>query len=99
MGMRKDFILSEEEKQRRKKHLEENVNISSKRSSTSESTNSSPQPVSNLEVRSEIADEIDHVSFYISVLIIQFDSSDNRIYLKFDLVFFLWFFNRFINVI
>ncbi|CAF1478736.1 unnamed protein product [Adineta steineri] len=40
-GMRKDFIRTEEEKQRRKQRLEENRTISMKRSSTSESTNSS----------------------------------------------------------
>jgi nuclear receptor subfamily 1 group I len=36
MGMRKDFILSEEERQRRKQRLEENRKITSQRLSTSE---------------------------------------------------------------
>ncbi len=68
MGMRKDFILSDEEKQRRKKRLVENRNSTSKRSSTSESTNSSSisQPASNSEYISETLDELDRVSFYFS---------------------------------
>jgi hypothetical protein len=66
MGMREDFLLSEEEKQRRKKHLP------SKCSSTSESTNSSLQSLSNSKVRSETTDEIDHVSFYFSTLMSSF---------------------------
>jgi hypothetical protein len=50
MGMRKDFIVKKEEKQKRKKRLEENENVSSKRLLNS---NSLPQTL----------DEIDHVSF------------------------------------
>ncbi len=72
MGMRKDFLLGEEEKQRRKKHLGKNQNVPSKCSSTSESTNSSSQSLSNSEVRSETTDEIDHVSFYFSSLMSSF---------------------------
>jgi hypothetical protein len=65
MGMRKDFILSEEEKQQKKKCLEENRKISLTRSSTSESTNSSSisEPLSNSESISLTSDEIDRVSF------------------------------------
>jgi len=65
MGMRKDFIRSEEEKQQRKKCLEENRDLTLKRISTSESTNSSSisQPISNSESISPTFNEIDHVSF------------------------------------
>jgi hypothetical protein len=65
MGMRKDFILSEEEKQRRRKYLEENRNSTLQRLSTSESTNSSSisNPLSNSESLSPTLDEIDRVSF------------------------------------
>jgi hypothetical protein len=67
-GMRKDFILSEDEKQRRKKNLEENRNRTSQRLSTSELTNSlsvthSP---SKFEPPSLTSDEIDRVSFSLS---------------------------------
>jgi hypothetical protein len=51
MGMKKDFILSEEEKQRRKKRLDENRNLASQRLTNSESI-------------SQAMDEIDPVSFY-----------------------------------
>ncbi|CAF1593550.1 unnamed protein product [Rotaria sp. Silwood1] len=63
MGMRKDFILSDEEKERRKKRLEENRNISSKRSSTSDSNNSlsSTSISSNSQSFSQTFDDIDHL--------------------------------------
>jgi hypothetical protein len=75
--MRKDFILSEEEKQRRKKRIEENRNMTSQRLSISESTASSTisNPLSNSESRSPAFDEIDRVSFNIG--------------LKSDLIFYL----------
>ncbi|CAF1175641.1 unnamed protein product [Rotaria magnacalcarata] len=63
MGMRKDFILSEQEKQRRRKRLEENRSISSKPLLISESsnllslTNLSPKS----ESFSETFDEIDRL--------------------------------------
>jgi hypothetical protein len=69
MGMRKDFILSEEAKQRRKKRLEENRNNSSKPSPTSESTNGSHR-LSNSEFTSPAFDEIDHVSFNLNESIV-----------------------------
>jgi len=72
MGMRKDFLLTEEEKQRKKKRLEENKNISSKRLSTPESTNSSSRLLSHSAVRSKTTNEIDHVSFYFSTLMSSF---------------------------
>jgi hypothetical protein len=52
MGMRKDFIRSEEENQRRKQGLEENRN---KTTSTSKSN-----VLSNLHT----TEQIDHVNFY-----------------------------------
>ena len=65
MGMRKDFILSEQEKQRRRKRLEENRSMSSKSLVPSESSNSSS--LTNLSLKSEpfsqTFDEIDRVSF------------------------------------
>lgn len=57
MGMRKDYILTEEEKQRRKKYLEENqIKIS-------EYPNSSSvlQPALNTELLLSTVDEIDQV--------------------------------------
>jgi hypothetical protein len=65
MGMRKDFIRTEEEKQQRKKQIEANRNISLKRLSTSQSTNSlsSSRSLSNSESSSQTFDEIDRVSF------------------------------------
>ncbi len=71
MGMRKDFILSEEEKQRRRKYLEENRNSTLQRLSTSESTNSSSisNPLSNSESLSPTLDEIDRVSFSVFRLV------------------------------
>jgi len=68
MGMRKDFILSEEDKQRRRKCLEENRNSTLQRLSTSESTSSSSvsNPLSNPESLSPRLDEIDCVSFSFS---------------------------------
>jgi hypothetical protein len=66
--MRKDFILSEEEKQRRKKHLEENRNRTSQHLSTSELTNSLSitHSASKFEPISPTSDEIDRVSFSFS---------------------------------
>jgi hypothetical protein len=64
MGMRKDFILSQEEKQRKKQCLEENRNFTAQRSSTLESTNS----LSNSESLSPVFDEVDRVSFYFSTI-------------------------------
>jgi hypothetical protein len=67
MGMRKDFILSEEEKQRRKERLEENRSMTSQRLlSAPESTNlsSTSQTVSTVGSVSPKSDEIDRVSFY-----------------------------------
>jgi nuclear receptor subfamily 1 group I len=71
IGMRKDFMHSKEEKQRRRKSLEENRNMTSQRSSTSESTNSLSisNPLLNCESLSPAFDEIDRVSFYFSTLI------------------------------
>ncbi len=70
-GMRKDFILSEEEKQRRKKHLEENRNQTSQRFSTHESINTSSilQSASNYESIPTTTDEIDRVSFPLSLFL------------------------------
>jgi hypothetical protein len=71
MGMRKDFIISEEEKRRKRKCLEENRNMTAQRlSSTSGSRSSSStlQPISNVESLSPILDDIDHVSFYFSTI-------------------------------
>ncbi len=64
--MRKHFILSEEEKQQRKKRLEENRNFTAKRLSTSESISNR---LSSSESLSPTFDEIDLVSFYILILI------------------------------
>jgi hypothetical protein len=64
-GMRKNFILSEEEKQRRITLLEENRNQTSQRLSTHESINTLPlmQSASNSESLVTTTDEIDRVSF------------------------------------
>jgi len=64
MGMRKDFILSQEEKQRKKQCLEENRNFTAQRLTTLESTNS----LSISETLSPVFDEIDRVSFYFSTI-------------------------------
>jgi hypothetical protein len=61
--MRKDFIRSEEEKQRRRECLEENRN----NSSTLEPTNLSHH-LSNPESIAQTLDEIDRVSFYFLTL-------------------------------
>jgi hypothetical protein len=61
MGMRKDFIQSEQDKQQRKLRLEENRNITAKRSSTS-------NRLSTSESLSPSFDEIDRVSFYFLLL-------------------------------
>jgi len=67
--MRKDFIVSEQEKQQRKKRLEENRNIALKRLAKSESTNSAlSQPLVNSESLSETLDEVDRVSCSFSTL-------------------------------
>lgn len=65
--MRKDFILSEEEKQRRKKRLEENRTMTSQRILTTESENllSISQPTPNTESLSPIFHEIDQVIYFI----------------------------------
>ncbi len=67
-GMRKNLILSEEQKQERKKRLEENRNITSQRLSTSELTNSLSitHSASKFEPLSLTSDEIDRVSFSLS---------------------------------
>ena len=67
MGMRKEFVLSEEDNQKRRERLEENRNILLKRSSTLESTDPTHN-VSNSESISQALDEIDRVSFYFSKL-------------------------------
>jgi len=54
--MRKDFFVTDEEKERRKQRLQ------SKRSSTSESTNAT-QPLTDILL------EVDHVSFSFSTVI------------------------------
>lgn len=54
--MRKDFIMTEEEKQLRKERLEQIRTVSSKRSSSTEDT------PSHSNVLSETLDQIDHVS-------------------------------------
>jgi len=71
MGMRRDFVLTEEQKQQRKIRLEENRNITAKHSSASESGSSSSilQPVSNIESLSPSFDEIDRVRFYVLILV------------------------------
>ncbi len=58
MGMRKDFIRSEEEKQRRKKIINDNRNLLFHGSSESSNLHS--------EGLSETLDEIDRVSFHYS---------------------------------
>jgi hypothetical protein len=71
MGMRKDFIVSEEEKQRRRKHLEDNRKMTSQRLSTSERIDplSSSNRLSTAESLSPAFDEIDRVSFIVSIFI------------------------------
>ncbi len=69
VGMRKDFIVSEQEKQQKKKRLEENRNISLKRLAKSESTKSAlSQPLVNSESLSLTLDEVDRVSCSFSTL-------------------------------
>ncbi len=75
-GMRKDFILSDEEIQRRRKRLEENRDLTSQHLSTSELPNSLSitHSVSKSESLSPTTDEIDHVSFSFSAyLFVIFD--------------------------
>ncbi|CAF4241911.1 unnamed protein product, partial [Adineta steineri] len=81
-GMRKDFIRTEEEKQRRKQRLEENRSISLKRSSISESTNSSltsppAQVVPKSESHTEPLDDIDR-------LLMDMNKDDNNIFQQND---------------
>jgi hypothetical protein len=57
MGMRKDFILKKEERQRKKNRLEENQNMPSSSSST----------ISNSQPLSQTFDDIDRASFYFSI--------------------------------
>ncbi|CAF0847131.1 unnamed protein product [Adineta steineri] len=76
--MRKDFIRTEEEKQRRKQRLEENRTISMKRSSITESTNSSltsppAQVVPKSESHTEPLDDIDR-------LLMDMNKDDNNIF-------------------
>ncbi|CAF2789421.1 unnamed protein product [Rotaria sp. Silwood2] len=79
MGMRKDFILSDQEKERRKKRLEENRNISSKRSSTSDTKNSlsSNNILSNSQYFSQTFDEIDQL-----LMDMDTDKFDNNIFIN-----------------
>ena len=62
-GMRKDFIQTNEENEKRRKHLEENRKLTSQRLSTLESPTSSnlPQTTSNLVSSSPKSNEIDRV--------------------------------------
>lgn len=53
VGMRKDFLQTDEEKQRRQQRLEENRNLTSKRISISDSSNPQSSPTT--------LDEIDQV--------------------------------------
>jgi nuclear receptor subfamily 1 group I len=66
MGMRKDFILSEEEKQYRKKRLEENRNVTTQRLSTTDSTSSSSVSniLSNPSSASPETDDLSQVSYF-----------------------------------
>jgi hypothetical protein len=50
MGMRKDFILNEKEKQRRKKRPEENRNIPSEHSTTVESVSQTPDKIDRVSL-------------------------------------------------
>jgi hypothetical protein len=71
MGMRKDFLVTKEQKQQRQQRLEENRNMALTRLSTSESASSSStsQSVSNLDYVSPTLDELDRVSFYFLILV------------------------------
>ncbi len=62
--MRKDFFVNEEEKQQRKKHLEEKRNVLSRVESRTSS-----KSLSNSESLSQTLDEIDRVSFPIPNLL------------------------------
>jgi hypothetical protein len=76
MGMRKDFIISEEEKERKRKCLEENRNMTLRRlslTSESKSSLSSSNSLPNSESLSPVIDEIDHVSFYFSTITSNFE--------------------------
>ena len=64
-GMRKDFLQTEEQKQKRRKALEENRNLTSQRLLTSESSQSSsavePQTIPNVESFPPVLNDIDNV--------------------------------------
>lgn len=64
MGMRKDFILSEEEKQRRRQRIEENRKISNDYQSSLEKMS---QPIYNNNFISQSIDEIDQVRLFIFI--------------------------------
>ena len=49
VGMRKDFILSEEEKQRRKQRLEENRNATEKQNSSPPSIPANEEPLDDID--------------------------------------------------
>ncbi|CAF0921421.1 unnamed protein product [Adineta steineri] len=77
-GMRKDFIRTEEEKQRRKQRLEENRTISMKRSSITESTNSSlTSPPAHVVAKSgSYTDPLDDIDR----LLMDVNKDDNNIF-------------------
>lgn len=64
MGMRKDFLLSEGEKQQRQKHSKESSSITSQGLPTAQLVNPTPvaNAISNLESLASASDEIDRVS-------------------------------------
>lgn len=64
--MRKDLIVSEEEKQRKQQRLEENRNRTSNLPFTTVS--STTQVLSNSEPISNTLDDLDEVSFYLKIL-------------------------------
>jgi len=66
MGMRKDLIVSEEEKQRKQQRLEENRNRTSNLPFTNVS--SATQVSSNSEPISNTLDDLDQVSFCLKIL-------------------------------
>ena len=65
-GMRKDFLLTEEQKEQRRKHLEDNRNNTLQRLSTIQSSND-PQTTTNIDPISPSLDEIDRVDSHISL--------------------------------
>jgi hypothetical protein len=66
MGMRKDLIVSEEEKQRKQKRLEENRNRTSNLQLTNAS--STTQVLTNSEPLSNTLDDLGQVSFLLENL-------------------------------